>query len=97
MFKMRQILAISILDSPIQGNIYLGEYEGKFLSVCVVRAEESPLFQKDEEHDAFHAAKDWFSNEYDGFTKVEALGCDESAPEVKEFRKIIGRRLFDQK
>ena len=96
MFKMRQILEISILDSAIKGNIYLGEYEKKIYSLCTVRSEQSPLFIKEEEHEAYHAAREWFTEQFDGFVHTEALGYTDSSPEVKEFRKIIGKELFGE-
>ena len=79
------VLRISILDTPIKGVIYIVDFNDKKASLCYCRGLQSPIFQADDETEAYHKSRDWFMNNYDGFVQVSRLEGQEEIEEKKRF------------
>jgi hypothetical protein len=83
------VLRISILDSPINGAVYLFDYQGKKTSICHCRGATSPLFTAEDEAGAYHQSRDWFMNNFDGFVQVNKLEGQEEVEEKSKFESIF--------
>ena len=87
------VLRINILDSPIKGVIYLVNYKTGKAALCSCRGHQSPVFEAQEEAEAYHQCREWFMNNYDGFIQVNKLEGDEEQQEIKRFETF--KSCFD--
>lgn len=92
--KILAILRIGILDSPIKGLIYLVDTSGEKAGLCYCQGLHSPVFQAQDEAEAYHSCRDWFMNNYDGFVQVSKLEGDEEKVEIKNFHKSIREQFI---
>ncbi|MCM8537831.1 MAG: hypothetical protein NE334_17955 [Lentisphaeraceae bacterium] len=83
------VLRINILDSPIKGVIYVVNHNGQISGLCTCRGHQSPVFQADNDTDAYHQCREWFMANYDGFIQVNKLEGDEEIQEIKKFKNFI--------
>ena len=64
-------------------------YKNSKASLCSCRGHQSPVFEADEETEAYHLSREWFMNNYDGFVQVKKLDGDEETQEIKRFKDLL--------
>ena len=87
---LQQVAKIQILDSPIEGTIFFASTENHHLCFCNTREIDSPIFEAQKEAEIYHACRDWFMEQYDGFVTVEKI---DNFQEDSEFFKDFKNRM----
>ena len=86
--QFNAILKIEIVDKPIQGYIYLLNWQGQKAAVCFCRDKYSSVCVGEEEEKLYFSCREWFMEQFDGFVKVEKLVGDEENKGRAKFKEI---------
>ena len=89
MLELKAATRLRISDSPIKGLIFLCGYQGRGVALCLCGSRNSPVFVFDDEASAYHAARDWFGEQNDGFIETEKIDLAAKPPELLRFSESL--------